>query len=397
MDYEATAARHLWIHESSRAELFDGDMLRIFRRGEGAWLVDGHDDRYLDLCSSMWQAALGHGRHDIVAAYAEQADAIASAGPISSRRKVRSSSPSESHGRHQATSRGCSSRARAPKPPRPRSSSPASTTGFAASRTGTSSSRATARTTGPGWAGRRSGAAAARPALLPAATGHGQHRPAHGDERHRGRRGPPNRDRDGGAGDGRGVHRRTSRDHAVHDPGRRLLATRPRDLRRIRRPDDRRRDAHRLLPDRSFWGIQRWGVTPDVLVAAKAVSSGYAPVAAMIVREHVYEAFGNDVPSPSVQSYGGHGASAAAGARAFEVYETERMDEVQRGERSRCSWATMTCDPGLRPARALRGVLVLCRARASRSARSTVPRPGGRSRWRAGRRPSARRRRPRAL
>ena len=77
-----------------------------------------------------------------------------------------------------------------------------------------------------------------------------------------------------------------------------------------------------------FWGIDNWGVTPDVLVAAKAVSSGYAPVAAMVVREHVYEAFGDAVPSPSVQSYGGHGASAAAGARAFEVYETERMDEV---------------------------------------------------------------------
>ena len=77
-----------------------------------------------------------------------------------------------------------------------------------------------------------------------------------------------------------------------------------------------------------FWGIQRWGVTPDVLVAAKAVSSGYAPVAAMIVRDHIYDAFEDGVPSPSVQSYGGHGASAAAAARAFEVYETERMDAV---------------------------------------------------------------------
>ena len=76
------------------------------------------------------------------------------------------------------------------------------------------------------------------------------------------------------------------------------------------------------------WGIQRWGVTPDVLVAAKAVSSGYAPVAAMIVREGIYQAFTDGVPSPSVQSYGGHGASAAAGAKAFEIYETERMGEV---------------------------------------------------------------------
>jgi adenosylmethionine-8-amino-7-oxononanoate aminotransferase len=76
------------------------------------------------------------------------------------------------------------------------------------------------------------------------------------------------------------------------------------------------------------WAIEHWNVVPDVLVAAKAVSSGYAPVAAMMVREHIYQAFGDGVPSPSVQSYGGHGASAAAGAKAFEIYETERMGEV---------------------------------------------------------------------
>jgi adenosylmethionine-8-amino-7-oxononanoate aminotransferase len=69
-------------------------------------------------------------------------------------------------------------------------------------------------------------------------------------------------------------------------------------------------------------------VVPDIMIVAKSLSAGYAPISAMVVREHVYEAFGETGGSPSVQSYGGHGASAAAGARALEVFVDERMDEV---------------------------------------------------------------------
>ena len=64
-----------------------------------------------------------------------------------------------------------------------------------------------------------------------------------------------------------------------------------------------------------MWAIEHWDVVPDIMVVAKALSASYAPIAAMVVREHVYQAFGDNVPSPSVQSYGGHGASAAAGAK----------------------------------------------------------------------------------
>jgi adenosylmethionine-8-amino-7-oxononanoate aminotransferase len=77
-----------------------------------------------------------------------------------------------------------------------------------------------------------------------------------------------------------------------------------------------------------MWAIERWDVVPDVMVVAKSLSAGYAPIAAMVVREHVYEAFGESGGSPSVQSYGGHGASSAAGAKALEIYVDERMDEV---------------------------------------------------------------------
>jgi adenosylmethionine-8-amino-7-oxononanoate aminotransferase len=84
-----------------------------------------------------------------------------------------------------------------------------------------------------------------------------------------------------------------------------------------------------------WWGIQHWDVVPDVLISAKSLSGGYAPVAAMIVREHVFEPFTDAVPSPSVQSYGGHSASAAAAAKAVEIYDRERMWEVAEtlGER----------------------------------------------------------------
>jgi adenosylmethionine-8-amino-7-oxononanoate aminotransferase len=77
-----------------------------------------------------------------------------------------------------------------------------------------------------------------------------------------------------------------------------------------------------------LWAIEHWDVVPDVMVVAKSLSGGYAPVASMIVREHVYEAFGDKAGSPAVQSYGGHGASAAAGAKALEIYVEERMHEV---------------------------------------------------------------------
>ena len=70
-----TAIDHLG--ERCVTEAFD-----VFVEGEGGWLTDDRGDRYFDLCSSMWQAPLGHGRDDIVDAYAAQARKIASAGPI---------------------------------------------------------------------------------------------------------------------------------------------------------------------------------------------------------------------------------------------------------------------------------------------------------------------------
>ncbi len=329
MDYEASVSRHLWIHESSRAELFDGDMLRIFRRGEGAWLIDGHERRYLDLCSSMWQAALGHGRHDIVAAYAKQADAIASAGPIyfttegaiELAERIARSTPGDLS-RVFLTSSGSEATETAIKLARQYHRLRGEPHRYKfISRYG---SYHGAGMGGTSIGGRRRRDQLYYP-LLPGTVNIA----------------PPTGTDDLVAAEAL----RT----AIEMEGPETVAAfigEPVAIMQFTIPDGDYWPRVREICDEygvlmiadetltgccrtgRFWGIQRWGVTPDVLVAAKAVSAGYAPVAAMVVREHVYEAFGDDVPSPSVQSYGGHGASAAAGARAFEVYETERMDEV---------------------------------------------------------------------
>lgn len=39
------------------------------------------------------------------------------------------------------------------------------------------------------------------------------------------------------------------------------------------------------------WACEHWSVVPDLLVAAKGLTSGYAPLAAVLMRDHVQEAF----------------------------------------------------------------------------------------------------------
>jgi len=39
------------------------------------------------------------------------------------------------------------------------------------------------------------------------------------------------------------------------------------------------------------FGIDHWGVTPDIIVTGKGISSGYTPLGATIVHEKVYDAF----------------------------------------------------------------------------------------------------------
>jgi adenosylmethionine-8-amino-7-oxononanoate aminotransferase len=69
---EQSARDHVWIHMLPWAD-FESDNLRVFDRGEGARLYDVQGREYLDGIAGLWVVNAGHGRREIAQAYADQA------------------------------------------------------------------------------------------------------------------------------------------------------------------------------------------------------------------------------------------------------------------------------------------------------------------------------------
>jgi adenosylmethionine-8-amino-7-oxononanoate aminotransferase len=62
------------------------------------------------------------------------------------------------------------------------------------------------------------------------------------------------------------------------------------------------------------FGIEHWGVVPDMITTAKALSSGYAPLSAVIVHDRVYDAIAQGSGRTTQGfTYSGHPLSAAVG------------------------------------------------------------------------------------
>ena len=66
------ARRHLWMH-FTRMSAYDDHEIPIITRGEGCYVFDEHDNRYLDGLSALFCVNIGHGRADLVQAGVEQA------------------------------------------------------------------------------------------------------------------------------------------------------------------------------------------------------------------------------------------------------------------------------------------------------------------------------------
>jgi adenosylmethionine-8-amino-7-oxononanoate aminotransferase len=75
-----------------------------------------------------------------------------------------------------------------------------------------------------------------------------------------------------------------------------------------------------------MFAINRWGVVPDVITCAKGMSSGYAPIGAMIVSDRIFEPFaqGNNSFLHGF-TYGGHPVSAAVALKNIEIIEREGL------------------------------------------------------------------------
>ncbi len=78
-----------------------------------------------------------------------------------------------------------------------------------------------------------------------------------------------------------------------------------------------------------WFAMEHWGVVPDMMTFAKGITSGYFPVGACVVRDHVFEAFkgGPEVTYKHGFTYGGHPAGGAAGLANIEIIEREGLVE----------------------------------------------------------------------
>ena len=78
-----------------------------------------------------------------------------------------------------------------------------------------------------------------------------------------------------------------------------------------------------------WFGCERFGFTPDLLVFAKGVTSGYMPLGGVIVGPRVQEPFwsGDGISFRHGYTYSGHAAACAAALSNLDILERERLVE----------------------------------------------------------------------
>jgi adenosylmethionine-8-amino-7-oxononanoate aminotransferase len=80
-----------------------------------------------------------------------------------------------------------------------------------------------------------------------------------------------------------------------------------------------------------MFGHQHWGISPDIMAVAKGIVSAYLPIAATVVKNHVFESFLGEVAESrqvmQVNTYGGHPAAAAVAVRNIEIMLEEELPQ----------------------------------------------------------------------
>ena len=75
-----------------------------------------------------------------------------------------------------------------------------------------------------------------------------------------------------------------------------------------------------------WFACEHWDVVPDILTTAKGINSGYVPLGAMSVRDHVYEAIENRFFAGGL-TYSGHPLACAVGVASIEAFREEGVVE----------------------------------------------------------------------
>ncbi len=75
-----------------------------------------------------------------------------------------------------------------------------------------------------------------------------------------------------------------------------------------------------------YFGCERYGYQPDIVTSAKALTSAYAPMGAMIASERIYEPFSTGTASFTHGfTFAGHPVAAAAAMANIDVFEREDL------------------------------------------------------------------------
>ena len=77
------------------------------------------------------------------------------------------------------------------------------------------------------------------------------------------------------------------------------------------------------------FAAQRWGVTPDILTCAKGLTNGVIPMGAVLVADHLFDAFMNG-PESVIEffhgyTYSGHPVACAAALATQQIYQQENL------------------------------------------------------------------------
>jgi taurine--2-oxoglutarate transaminase len=75
-----------------------------------------------------------------------------------------------------------------------------------------------------------------------------------------------------------------------------------------------------------WFACEHWDVVPDIITTAKGINSGYVPLGAMTVRDHVYDAI-EDKYFAGGLTYSGHPLACAAGVASIEAFREEGVVE----------------------------------------------------------------------
>jgi 4-aminobutyrate--pyruvate transaminase len=81
----------------------------------------------------------------------------------------------------------------------------------------------------------------------------------------------------------------------------------------------------------NYWGSQTLGIEPDILVCAKALSSSFLPISAVMVNERVFQGLSEESHKIGTFGHGftysGHPVPAAVAVETLKIYDETRIGE----------------------------------------------------------------------